>query len=109
LAGGVDRARRPLPYEIVFVDDGNTDASVQLATRYARDDYRIKLVQLARNYGKEAAVTAAIEHAEGDLMLMMDPDLQDPPEHILDFVATMGFTCWSAVSSSAISCSAGPL
>ncbi len=74
-----------LTYEIVFVDDGSQDRTVELTAALCADDDRIKLVQLSRNHGKEAAVTAGIEHARGRWMLMMDPDLQDPPERIVDF------------------------
>lgn len=87
VSGGRDRLGEPFTWEIVFVDDGSSDHSVAIAEKHAAEDERIKVVQLARNYGKEAAITAAIEHASGDYLLMMDPDLQDPPERILDFKA----------------------
>lgn len=77
---------KDLVYEIVFVDDGSEDRTVPLVEGLAAADGRIKLIQLSRNHGKEAAVTAGIEHAEGRAILMMDPDLQDPPDRILDFV-----------------------
>jgi dolichol-phosphate mannosyltransferase len=72
-------------YEIVFADDGSQDRTVALVEALAAADPRIKLLVLSRNYGKEAAVTAAIRHAQGKYLLMMDPDLQDPPDWILDF------------------------
>jgi len=74
-----------LDYEIVFADDGSHDRTVPLVEALAANDPRIKLLVLSRNYGKEGAVTAAIHHARGDFLLMMDPDLQDPPERIIDF------------------------
>jgi glycosyltransferase involved in cell wall biosynthesis len=74
-----------LTYEIVFVDDGSQDRTIPLVEAMAAADPRIKLVQLSRNYGKEVAVTAGIEHARGDYLLMMDVDLQDPPDRIIDF------------------------
>lgn len=75
-----------LSYEIVFVDDGSGDRTVELIEAYASADHRIKLVQLSRNKGKEIALTAGIEHARGDCIMFMDPDLQDPPEAIGAFV-----------------------
>ncbi len=74
-----------LTYEIVFVDDGSQDRTIEIVEGLAAADPRIKLVQLSRNYGKEVAVTAGIENARGEYMLMMDVDLQDPPERIMDF------------------------
>jgi dolichol-phosphate mannosyltransferase len=74
-----------LRYELLFVDDGSHDRTVPLVEALAADDPRIKLLVLSRNHGKEGAVTAAIHHAQGDYLLMMDPDLQDPPERIIDF------------------------
>lgn len=75
----------PFSYEIVFVDDGSQDRTVQIVIDFCESDSRITLVQLTRNYGKEAALTAGIHHATGKYILMMDPDLQDPPERIVDF------------------------
>ncbi len=75
----------PISYEIVFVDDGSTDRTVEIVEDHAADDQRIKLIALSRNHGKEAAVTAGIAHATGSYLMMMDPDLQDPPEKIMDF------------------------
>ena len=72
-------------YEIVFTDDGSQDRTIPIVEALAKEDPRIKLVQLARNYGKEVAVTAGIEHASGEYMIMMDVDLQDPPDRIMDF------------------------
>lgn len=72
----------PGPVELLFVDDGSRDNSVAQLLR-ARDRYAgIRVVQLSRNFGKEAAVTAGLEHARGDGVVLMDADLQDPPELI---------------------------
>ena len=75
----------PVTYEVVFVDDGSQDRTVPIVRELAAEDDRLKLVQLARNHGKEAAVTAGITYARGRYLIMMDPDLQDPPDHIMDF------------------------
>lgn len=74
-------------YEIIFVDDGSQDRTVDIVEEHARHDQRIKLLQLSRNHGKEAAVTAGIAHSSGSYIMMMDPDLQDPPDRIMDFYA----------------------
>ncbi|WP_299460652.1 glycosyltransferase family 2 protein [uncultured Gimesia sp.] len=75
----------PFSYEIIFVDDGSQDRTVEIVIDFCKSDPRIALIQLTRNYGKEAALTAGITHASGAFILMMDPDLQDPPERIVDF------------------------
>lgn len=80
-------ATQAIDYEIVFVDDGSTDRTVELIREFARDDARIKLVELSYNHGKQAAVSAGIRYASGDYLLYMDPDLQDPPEEIPRFLA----------------------
>ena len=77
----------PERWEIVFIDDGSADETVPLIRRAAAEEPRLKLVELSYNHGKQAALTAGISHAAGDLMLMMDPDLQDPPVEIPRFLA----------------------
>lgn len=73
--------------ELLFVDDGSTDNSVALLLK-ARHRYPdIRVLQLSRNFGKEAAVTAGLKHARGDAVVLIDADLQDPPELIPDMVA----------------------
>lgn len=75
-----------LKWEIVFVDDGSTDNTCALIKAEAKKDARIKLIEFSYNHGKQAALTAGIRHSSGDLLLMMDPDLQDPPDQIPLFV-----------------------
>lgn len=74
-----------IKWEIVFVDDGSTDSTVPIVKELAIKDPRIKLIVLSRNFGKEAAITAGIGNASGNVLILMDPDLQDPPYRILDF------------------------
>lgn len=75
-----------LPYEIVFVDDGSTDESVPLLTALMRRNPRVRVVRLSRNFGKEAAMSAGLAHTRGAAVIMLDADLQDPPELIPEMV-----------------------
>lgn len=75
-----------LEFEIVFVDDGSTDNTVELIKHAAETKPFIKLIELSYNHGKQAAVTAGITYASGDYLLYMDPDLQDPPDEIPRFI-----------------------
>jgi glycosyltransferase involved in cell wall biosynthesis len=75
-----------LPYQIVFVDDGSRDGSADYLLGMLATEPSLKLVRLSRNFGKEAAMTAGIVHAEGDAVILLDADLQDPPELIPEMV-----------------------
>jgi polyisoprenyl-phosphate glycosyltransferase len=70
------------PFELVLVDDGSTDSTPDVLARLAADDSRVRVVGLSRNFGHQAALTAGLDHARGDVVVMMDGDLQDPPEVI---------------------------
>jgi len=79
--------RLGMRWEIVAVDDGSRDDGfVRMAAR-AKSESRLKIVRLARNFGKERAMLAGLHHARGDAVVIMDADLQHPPEMIADFVA----------------------
>jgi len=73
-------------YEVLFVDDGSTDETGDAIKKICRIDQRIKLVRLSRNFGHQAAFFCGVKHAAGDVVVMMDGDLQDPPEMILAFL-----------------------
>lgn len=75
-----------LGVEIICVDDGSRDATLAGLVERARTDPMVKVIALARNFGKEAALTAGIEAARGDMVVPIDADLQDPPELIAEFV-----------------------
>ena len=74
-------------HEIVLVDDGSTDGSWQLMGQLAASDPRLRVVRLSRNFGHQAAITAGLDEARGDAVVVMDADLQDPPELIAEFLA----------------------
>ena len=78
---GVDEA------ELVFVDDGSTDNSREILTQLHKHDSRVKAIFLSRNFGQSAALTAGIEAAKGDAIVVMDADGQDPPEVVPDLIA----------------------
>jgi glycosyltransferase involved in cell wall biosynthesis len=98
-ADGLDMFhRRLLPalaglesWEVVYVDDGSTDGTLAQMEVLHRADDRVAVVGLSRNFGKEIAITAGLDHAAGDAVVVIDADLQDPPEVIPDLVA-----CWLA-------------
>ena len=77
------------PHELLLVDDGSRDRSLVLLEEAARKDPRITVVVLSRNFGHQAALTAAFDHARGDVMLLMDGDLQDPPEALPALLARL--------------------
>ena len=72
--------------EILFVNDGSTDGTLSILLDLARIDRRIQIVDLSRNFGKEAAMTAGLDLARGDAAVIIDADLQDPPELIPEMV-----------------------
>lgn len=67
-------------YEIIFVDDGSTDGSLEKILHHRDKNNRIKVLSLSKNFGHQAAYTAGLDHAKGEIVAMMDGDLQDPPE-----------------------------
>ncbi|PFJ15091.1 glycosyltransferase [Bacillus cereus] len=74
-------------YEFVFVNDGSTDRTMEILSEVAANDYRTKVVNFARNFGHQVAVTAGIASAKGDAIVIIDADLQDPPEVIPELIA----------------------
>jgi glycosyltransferase involved in cell wall biosynthesis len=75
-----------LNFEIVYVDDGSIDSTPDLLAAFQASDDRIRVVRLSRNFGHQVAISAGIEHSSGDALVIIDADLQDPPEVILEFV-----------------------
>lgn len=83
----VCRGLHDMDHEILFVDDGSTDGSYEKLSALADADPAVRVVKFSRNFGHQIAITAGIDHAVGDAVVVIDADLQDPPETIVDFVA----------------------
>jgi glycosyltransferase involved in cell wall biosynthesis len=75
------------PFEIIFVDDGSRDGTLGMLAAAASQDPRVKVISLARNFGKDVALSAGLAHASGQAVIPIDCDLQHPPELISHFVA----------------------
>ena len=74
-------------FEVIFIDDGSRDNSLAAARALNAEDQRFRTISFSRNFGKEIAIAAGLDHAQGDCAVIMDADLQHPPEIIADFVA----------------------
>ncbi len=74
-------------WEVVFVDDGSRDASARLLQEMAEKEPRFKVVSFSRNFGHQIAITAGMDRAEGEAVVVMDADLQDPPELVREMLA----------------------
>lgn len=80
-------AGQPEQLRLILVDDGSRDGSAQWVADTARRDDRVTLLRLSRNFGHQIAITAGMDHADADAVVIMDADLQDPPEAIPDLLA----------------------
>lgn len=74
-------------FELILVDDGSRDRTLEIASRLAAADPRLKVISLSRNFGHQVAVSAGLRHASGAIVTVMDADLQDPPEELHHFIA----------------------
>lgn len=73
-------------FEILFINDGSKDKTLELIKKYRKEDPRISYVDFSRNFGKEIALMAGLDYAKGDCVIIMDADLQDPPELIPELI-----------------------
>ena len=79
---GIINELKNYEFEILFVNDGSKDKTLDLIKEYRKKDSRISYVDFSRNFGKEIAMLAGFDYAKGDCVIIMDADLQDPPELI---------------------------
>lgn len=89
LAEGIARHVQGIDHRILFVDDGSSDGSSEILSRLCERSDRIGFIKLKRNYGKSHALAAGFSRAEGDIVVMMDADLQDDPEEIPRMLAKL--------------------
>jgi undecaprenyl-phosphate 4-deoxy-4-formamido-L-arabinose transferase len=76
-------------YELIYINDGSTDTSQELIESFRNDDARIKIIEFNRNYGQHMALFAGFERAQGEIIVTIDADLQNPPEEIPRLVSKM--------------------
>ena len=80
------KALKNYEYEVIFVNDGSKDKTLEILEEIANNDKNIKIISFSRNFGHQAAVTAGLKYVTGDAIVIMDADLQDPPELIPDML-----------------------
>jgi len=78
------------PHQIVFADDGSSDRTLEMLEKAAEEDGRLLVVALSRNFGHQTALTAVLDHVSGDVAILMDADLQDPPRRFLPCLTPIG-------------------
>ena len=71
--------QKELEVEVLYIDDGSKDKTAEEVRKLHKEDGRVRLVSFSRNFGKEAAIYAGLQKCKGDLAVLMDADLQDPP------------------------------
>jgi len=76
-------------FEVLFVNDGSSDGTLKVLKEFRKKDEKMKFISFSRNFGKEAAIYAGLKHATGDFVVLMDADLQDPPELIEQMYKTL--------------------
>lgn len=73
-------------YELLFVNDGSRDSTVEKLLRIRQQDYNVKLIDFSRNFGHQVAISAGMDYAKGRAVIVIDADLQDPPELMLNMI-----------------------
>ena len=86
-------------FEFIFVNDGSNDNTLEIIKNLLKDDSRVKYVSFSRNFGKESAIFAGLEHATGDFVTLMDADLQDPPALLLEMYKSVKEEHYDAVGT----------
>lgn len=80
------KSMKEYDYEIVCIDDGSNDSTLEKLEFYSKNDNNLKVLSFTRNFGHQAAVSAGLKYISGDAIIIIDADLQDPPELIKDMV-----------------------
>ena len=87
---------KKVKFELIFVNDGSKDKTLEILKQMAKEDKRVKYINLSRNFGKEASMLAGLELSKGDYVAIMDADLQDPPRLLIDMykgITEEGYDC----------------
>ena len=95
--------------KLLFIDDGSTDDTLTLIKEYAKQDSSVKYISFSRNFGKEAAIYAGLQHASGDYVVIMDADLQDPPSLLPELYAAVKTEGYDSAATRRISRKGEPL
>ncbi len=85
--------------EMIFVDDGSKDTTLDIITEFAKQDNRVRFVSFSRNFGKEAAMYAGLQNATGDYICIMDADLQDPPALLPEMLSAIRYEGYDSVAT----------
>lgn len=96
-------------FELLFIDDGSKDTTLQVIRGLAAEDHQVRYISFSRNFGKESAMLAGLQHATGDYVTFMDADLQDPPSllpEMLDFLQQ--HPDYDSVATRRVSCKTEP-
>lgn len=91
-----EKMKNELEIEMIFIDDGSKDSTLQIIKNLSSNDKNVKYVSFSRNFGKESAIYAGLEKSKGDFVAIMDVDLQDPPELLIDMyhgILNDGYDC----------------
>ncbi|HBO64812.1 TPA: glycosyltransferase [Candidatus Saccharibacteria bacterium] len=81
------QSQKEYAFEFLFINDGSKDATLDIIKEYAEKDTRVSYINLSRNFGKEIGMVAGLDHAKGDAVVVIDADLQDPPELIPEMIS----------------------
>lgn len=96
VSDGMTEAHPQLEFEFLFINDGSRDGTLDILRKYSAEDSRFRYVSFSRNFGKEAAMLAGMEHSKGDYVVIMDADLQHPPKlmpQMYEYVSSGEYDC----------------
>lgn len=105
----VSKEMSDVDLEIIFVNDGSKDRTLDIMKEYSYKDKRVKYISLSRNFGKEAALYAGLESSTGDYIAVMDVDLQDPPELLLEMYNSLKIEDYDCIATRRIDRKGEPL